>query len=111
MKNVIFVAGLCLVLATPVQAQHHHRNNHWGHKHHHRHAPVIVHKQHNDWVFPLVGGVILGAVIADANAKEKEKEEKVIIQTLPSRVVCSEWKEIITEDGRIYRERYCSEGR
>jgi hypothetical protein len=77
---------------------HHLHNRHW----HHRHAPVIIHRHHDNWVAPLVGGVILGAVIADANAKDREDNQQ-------KRQVCTEWKEIITEDGKIYKERTCKE--
>ena len=105
----VLAAGLMsLVLATPAFAQHMHghRHHHHFHGHHrlhhiHRHVPIIVHR-HGDWVAPLVGGVIIGAVIADAQAKEKEE------QTI-KKVVCTEWKEIITEDGKIYKERTCKD--
>ncbi len=86
-----------------VQHVHHHRP-HWNHNHRHHihrhHGPVIIHR--DNWVAPLVGGVILGAIIADANAKEKEDQ-------VVKGKVCTEWKEIITEDGKIYRERTCKE--
>jgi hypothetical protein len=85
-----------------VVTQVHHGRHHLHHRHHfHRHhGPVIIHRHHDNWVAPLVGGVILGAVIADAHAKDKEDDKGK---------VCTEWKEIITEDGKIYKERTCRE--
>jgi hypothetical protein len=62
---------------------------------------VIIHR--DNWVAPLIGGVILGAVIADA----KEKEERVIIERTQPVQVCTDWKEVMTDDGRIYKERIC----
>jgi hypothetical protein len=98
------------IIATPAFAD---GGYHHGYRYHHRHGPVVVYR--DNWVAPLVGGVVLGAIIADANAKEKEKEVKqVIVQpapvtTITKVVVCSEWKEIMTSDGTVYRERTCKE--
>lgn len=94
----------CFTRHAPVVVHHHmHNRHHWNH---HRHHPVIVHRHHDNWVAPLVGGVILGAVIADANAKERE--ERVIIKPQPvTPRNCTEWKEVMTDEGKIYRERIC----
>lgn len=90
--------------ARPAVVHVHHGHRHWNH---HRHHPIIVHRHHDNWVAPLVGGVILGAVIADVNARDRE--EKVIIQQTQTVKVCTDWKEVMTEDGKIYRERTCKE--
>ncbi len=76
---------------------YHHVNRH----HHHRHSTVIIHR--DNWVVPLIIGGIAGAVIADA----KEKEERVIIERTQPVQVCTDWKEVMTDDGRIYKERIC----
>ena len=102
---------IALGISTPALAdsRHHYRHSYKA-QHHHRHGPVIVHR--DNWVAPLIGGVILGAVIADAKEKEKETKQ-VIVQSAPVTVtkviVCSEWKEIMTSDGQVYKERTCRE--
>ena len=103
--KVLLTALISLVVATPAVAQHVHINGHrhfhgYHRLHHmHRHAPIIVHR-HSDWVAPLVGGVIIGAVIADANAKDKEEHQV-------QKVVCTEWKETMQSDGTVLKERTC----
>jgi len=98
---------IALGISTPALAdgRHHYRHTYKA-QHHHRHGPVIVHR--DNWIAPLVGGVILGAVIADANSKKEEKPVVVVQQptTITKVVVCTEWKEIVTSDGQLYKERY-----
>lgn len=105
----VLAAGLMsLVLATPAFAQHMH-----GHRHHHFHGhrgPVVVYRDH--WVGPLVGGVVLGAIIADANRPTVVQQPPVVVQQPPivlqqPTVVCTEWKETMQPDGVIVKERTC----
>lgn len=88
---------------------------HYNRGHYHRERPVIIHRSGPDWIFPMVGGVIVGAVIADAAKKEQPQPPVVVVPQQPVVVApatnCTAWKEIQTSDGTIYRERYCTEGR
>jgi len=80
---------------------------------HHGYGPTVIYRDSN-WVAPLIIGGIAGAVIAN------QQQQPVVVQQPPVYVqpqpvivqrepVCTEWKEIQTPDGRIYRERACSQ--
>lgn len=108
----VLLAGLMsLVLMTPAIAQHRHGPHHH-HFNHHRHGPTVIYR--DNWVGPLVGGVVLGAIIAEANKPTVVQQQPVIVQQPPvvlqsPNTVCTEWKEIITSDGKMYKERTCRE--
>lgn len=88
-----------------VQVHHGHGHGHM-HRHFHRAPPVVVYRDYN-WVAPVVGGVILGAVINEA-ARPRVVEQPVIVQPVqPTQPVCTEWREIQQADGTIARERTC----
>jgi hypothetical protein len=56
------------------------------------------------WVAPVVTGVI-GYEIA-------RNQQPVIVQQQPVVVqqqICSEWKEVQTPDGKVYKERTCTQ--
>ena len=61
----ILATVLALSLSTPALADHRHHDYYRSHNHHN-------HKGSGKWVAPLIGGVVLGAIIADAKAKERE---------------------------------------
>jgi len=77
MKKVLALI-LALAIATPAVAgprdhnRHNGYNNHRVQQHHH-------HRNGDKWVVPLIGGVILGAVINEAS-KPKEREVVVVKQ-------------------------------
>jgi hypothetical protein len=61
----ILTTLLALSLATPALADNKHHDYYRSHNHHN-------HKGSGKWVAPLIGGVVLGAIIADAKAKERD---------------------------------------
>jgi hypothetical protein len=112
--NKFLIAGILATsaFATSAQAQHNHHNHHNRHwSHHHGHKGPVVIRESGGWIAPLIGGVIVGSIIADANKREQEKQVVVVQQ--PQTVVvnpaetCTAWKEIQTSDGTTYRERTC----
>ena len=97
-----FVAASLLTLAMPVEAGPH------GHRHitrHHHHHP---HHVHRGWIAPaIVGGVIAGAAIHHyANPPLVYTETAPVWRAAP---VCTEWREVRTEDGSIIQERTCTQ--
>jgi hypothetical protein len=79
-------------------AVNHRRHNH-GHHHGHQYRG-------NDWVAPVIGAVVLGAVIHEAT-RPRVIEQPVIIEQYPVQTICTEWREVLLPDGRIQRERTC----
>jgi hypothetical protein len=106
MKKLL-VALSILLAATAASAQ-------WNHRHH---------SHGNNWVAPLIIGGIAGALITREAQQQTiivQQQPQVIVQQPPVFVqqyqppvivqrepICSEWREILTPDGRIYRERSC----
>ena len=106
MSRLLIVGSLVATLfATSAQAQYH---DHWHHYRGHR-GPVVI-RESGGWIAPLIGGVIVGSIIADANKKE---DKQVVVVQQPQTVIvtptenCTAWKEIQTSDGTTYRERTC----
>lgn len=79
---------------------------HYNHNHQHRHIPppVVVYKE-RDWVAPVIGGLVLGAVITEA-ARSRNNEPTVTIETRQEQS-CTEWRHVVQSDGTIVRERTC----
>ena len=102
MKKII-LSMLLLVVAGTASAQWHHN--------HHR-GPQVVYRDSN-WIAPLIIGGIVGSVIANQQQSVIVQQQPVYVQPQPvivqRQTVCTEWKEIQTPDGQIYRERSCTQ--
>ena len=101
MKKVLAVLLLSLA-ASSAMAQHYR----WHHRHH---GPHVYHN--GSWVTPLIIGGVVGAVIA--NQRQPLQGEALIVHQYPPTVIvpqvdCTVWKEIQTPDGKVYRERTCT---
>jgi len=98
MKKLLAI--LLFALSVPAFAQHHHRHNH--HFRHHSWHPNY------GWVIPtIIGGVITYEIVKNQNPPPVVVQQPVIIQQ--PQQVCTEWKEIQQPDGKIYRERTCTQ--
>jgi hypothetical protein len=105
MKSKILGITLLLV-AGSASAQHFRHHGHHGH---------WVHSGGSNWVPALIAGGIVGVAIANSRQPETViiQQPSVILRNPPVYVerqpVCTEWKEIQTTDGTIYRERTCTQ--
>ena len=116
MKMVLGILA-ALVIAAPAMAQHNqHRPSvqHIEHHYHyqrppvHRPPPRVIHR-HHDWVAPAIVAGIGTAIIIDNMNRRNDRGPVVVEEVIvpSSRVVCTDWREVQEEDGRVYRERFC----
>ena len=75
MKKIIAIVAL--LLSTSAFAQHSHYGHH-GHRYHGGGG-----SGNGKWVAPLIGGVLLGAIISDARANQQVPQTPVIVQQFP----------------------------
>ena len=75
MKKIIAIVAL--LLSTSAFAQHGHYGHH-GHRYHGGGG-----SSNGKWVAPLIGGVLLGAIISDARANQQVPQTPVIVQQFP----------------------------
>ena len=97
------MALVLITLSATAMAQHHH------HHHHHRHNGW----GYNGWIAPVIVSVI-GYEIARRQSPPVIIQQPVVIQPAPyygqTQVQsCTAWNEIQMPDGRIYRERTCTQ--
>jgi len=103
MKKILVALSL-LALTGTAMAQHYHGHGfrHHGHHGHHR-GPGF-----GWWVAP----VVVGAIGYELGRQQQVivQQQPVIVQQQPVQTqTCTEWKEIQGADGKIYRERTCTQ--
>ena len=97
MKKLIALV-LITLSATAMAQHHHHRHNGWG---------------YNGWIAPVIVSGVIGYEIA-RRQPPVIVQQPVVVQPVPyygqTQVQsCTAWTEIQTADGRIYRERTCTQ--
>ena len=73
MKKIIAIVAL--LLSTSAFAQHGH-HGHYGHRYYGGGG-------NGKWVAPLIGGVLLGAIITDARANQQASQPPIVVQQFP----------------------------
>ena len=97
MKRLIALI-LITLSATAMAQHHHHRHNGWG---------------YNGWIAPVIVSGVIGYEIA-RRQQPVIVQQPVVVQPAPYYgqtpvQSCTAWTEIQTADGRIYRERTCTQ--
>ena len=107
MKKLIFAVLILsgtAAMAQPGLRHHHH--------HHHGYYPGY------GWVAPTIIGGVIGYEIARNQTPPVIVQQPIVVQPAPvapatvyygQTQICTAWNEIQTADGRIYRERTCSQ--
>ena len=103
MKKIIALVLVTLSATAMAQYPHHnHRRGGWG---------------YNGWIAPVIVSGVIGYEIA-RNYPPVVVQQPVIVQPAPvppttiyygQSPTCTAWNEIQTADGRIYRERTCTQ--
>ena len=97
MKKLIALV-LITLSATAMAQHHHHRHNGWG---------------YNGWIAPVIVSGVIGYEIA-RRQPPVIVQQPVVVQPAPYSgqtpvQSCTVWTEIQMPDGRIYRERTCTQ--
>ena len=98
MKKILVALSLLAVTGT-VMSQHHGH----GFRHHYGH-----HRGMGWWVTPVVVGAI-GYELGRQQIIVQQQPVVIQQQNVPPNITCTEWKEVQTSDGKIYRERTCNQ--
>ena len=98
MKKILVALSLVALTGTAMAQHHGHGFRHHGH---HR-GPSM-----GWWVAP----VVIGAISYELGRQQVivQQQPVVIQQNVPPSITCTEWKEVQTSDGKIYRERTCTQ--
>ena len=97
----LFIALVLACATLPVLAQHHgHGFRH--HNHHYRHPG------YGGWVAPLIIGGAIGYTLTRPEPVIIQQPVYIEQQPIPLNQNCGPWKEVQTSDGKIYRERTCT---
>ena len=99
MKKIIVALSLLALTGTAV-AQHYHGH---GFRHHGHHRGPSM----GWWVAP----VVVGAIGYELGRQQViiQQQPVVIQQQTVQAQTCTDWKEVHTSDGKIYRERTCTQ--
>ena len=99
MKKLIALVLFTLSATAMAQHHHHHRHGGWG---------------YNGWIAPVIVSGVIGYEIARHQSPPVVVQQPVIVQ--PATYYgqtpvqsCTAWTEVQTPDGRIYRERTCTQ--
>ena len=99
MKKILVALSLVALTSTAIAQHHGHGFRHHGH---HR-GPSM-----GWWVAP----VVVGAIGYELGRQQVIVQQQPIViqqQSIPPSITCTEWKEVQTSDGKIYRERTCNQ--
>jgi len=100
MKKILVALSLLALTGTAI-AQHYHGHG-FRHPGHYR-GPGV-----GWWVAPVVVGAI-GYELGRQQVIVQQQPVVIQQQTIPPSITCTEWKEVQTSDGKIYRERTCTQ--
>jgi len=99
MKKILVALSLVALTGTAIAQHHGHGFRHHGH---HR-GPSM-----GWWIAP----VVVGAISYELGRQQVIVQQQPIViqpQSIPPSIICTEWKEIQGFDGKIYRERTCTQ--